>query len=85
MKWLRSSAVVIAEVTVPSIGVGYELGIAESEKIPTLILYRLDESDRRCSAMVTGNPFFTLINYTEIHEAKHAITSFLIDRGFTKC
>ena len=37
--WLRESDCVIAEVTQPSLGVGYELGFAESLKIPVLCLY----------------------------------------------
>ena len=49
MEMLKASRIVIAEVTVPSIGVGYELGIAESLKIPTLVLYR--NNSRKCSAM----------------------------------
>ena len=32
IKWLQSADVVIAEVTTPSLGVGYELGIAEKLK-----------------------------------------------------
>ena len=49
MSMLKSSKLVIAEATLPSLGVGYELGIAESLKIPTLVLYR--NNSRRCSAM----------------------------------
>jgi len=38
--WLKESDVVVAEVTVPSTGVGYELGRAVEMKKPILALYR---------------------------------------------
>jgi nucleoside 2-deoxyribosyltransferase len=37
--WLRESDFVIAEVTQPSLGVGYELGFAEAISKPILCLY----------------------------------------------
>ena len=40
IKWLKSADIVIAEVTNPSLGVGYELAIAEKLQIATLCLYR---------------------------------------------
>ena len=40
IKWLQSADAIVAEVTSPSIGVGYELGIAEKLKKPILCLYR---------------------------------------------
>ena len=40
IKWLQSADAVVAEVTMPSLGVGYELGIAEKLKKPVLCLYR---------------------------------------------
>ena len=40
IKWLQSADAVVAEVTTPSLGVGYELGIAEKLKKPVLCLYR---------------------------------------------
>ena len=36
IKWLQSADIVVAEVTTPSLGVGYELGIAEKLNIPVL-------------------------------------------------
>ena len=54
MEWLQSADLVIAEVTTPSLGVGYELGIAEKVKIPVLCLYRPIKG-KRLSAMISGN------------------------------
>ena len=36
MEWLQSADIVVAEVTTPSLGVGYELGVAEKLQIPIL-------------------------------------------------
>ena len=44
MAWLAQAALVVAEVTMPSLGVGYEIGRAESLGIPVLCLYREGKS-----------------------------------------
>jgi nucleoside 2-deoxyribosyltransferase len=51
--WLLSSDVVVAEVTVPSLGVGYEIGTAVARGIPTIALYR--GVPGQLSAMVNGS------------------------------
>jgi nucleoside 2-deoxyribosyltransferase len=76
MNWLRSSTAVIADVSTPSIGVGYELGIAESLKLPTLVLYRND-SQKRISAMISGNKYFTVVYYSSVQEALDSTRKFL--------
>ena len=76
MIWLQSAAVIIAEVTTPSLGVGYELGMAEKLKKPVLCLYRPSEK-RRLSAMVKGNKIFTCRDYNDLTEAKLYIDEFL--------
>jgi len=40
LHWLRHSKVVVAEVTTPSLGVGYEIAPAISWRIPVITLYR---------------------------------------------
>jgi nucleoside 2-deoxyribosyltransferase len=59
---LESSDYVIAEVTVSSVGVGYELGIADKLGKPVICLYR-PQQDKRLSAMLSGNTAFKIINY----------------------
>ena len=54
MKWLSEADVVVAEVTTPSLGVGYELAKAEELGKRILCLYR-PQKDRRLSPMITGN------------------------------
>ncbi len=61
--WLEQSDVVVAEVTQVSMGVGYELGIAEKLGKKVLCLYR--PSDKRISAMIAGNSKFKTYPYTD--------------------
>jgi 2'-deoxynucleoside 5'-phosphate N-hydrolase len=49
--WLREADVVVAEVTTPSLGVGYEIGLAESLEKRILCLYR-EQEDSHVSAMI---------------------------------
>uniref|UniRef100_A0A0N5AUN8 Putative 2'-deoxynucleoside 5'-phosphate N-hydrolase 1 n=1 Tax=Syphacia muris TaxID=451379 RepID=A0A0N5AUN8_9BILA len=56
MEWLHSANIVVAECTVPSIGVGFELGAAYKLGLPTLILYRKNPNIVGLSAMVRGVP-----------------------------
>ena len=60
--WLKSADAVVAEVTMSSVGVGYELGFAEALGKQILCLYRL-EPDKRLSAMIAGNPGLHTISY----------------------
>jgi len=76
MEWLQSADLVIAEVTTPSLGVGYELGIAEKLKIPVLCLYRPIKG-KRLSAMISGNEKFNCQAYQTLDDAKVHINKFL--------
>ncbi|XP_018518320.1 2'-deoxynucleoside 5'-phosphate N-hydrolase 1 [Lates calcarifer] len=53
VEWLQQSDVVVAEVTQPSLGVGYELGRVVVMKKKTLCLFR-PSSGRTLSAMIRG-------------------------------
>ena len=74
--WLRECDAVIAECTSPSLGVGYELAYAEKFNKPTFLFYR--KSKCQLSAMLTGNPYYTVNSY----ETKEEIFE-LIDRILT--
>ena len=76
MEWIQSADLVIAEVTTPSLGVGYELGIAEKLKIPVLCLYRPIKG-KRLSAMISGNEKFNCQTYQTLDDAKVHINKFL--------
>ncbi|XP_061546295.1 2'-deoxynucleoside 5'-phosphate N-hydrolase 1 isoform X2 [Phycodurus eques] len=53
MEWLRQADVVVAEVTQPSLGVGYELGHAYLMRKRMLCLFR-PSAGRTLSAMIRG-------------------------------
>ena len=76
LSWLQSADAVVAEVSTPSLGVGYELGIAEKLKIPILCLYRPIKG-KRLSAMINGNEKFQCRAYQGLDEAKTHINNFL--------
>ena len=81
MGWLRESDAIIAEVTAPSLGVGYEIAKAEEWGIPVLMLYR-DTPTRKPSAMLNGNKNLPMIVYNEKKEVLEAIDTFL--KGLTR-
>jgi nucleoside 2-deoxyribosyltransferase len=74
--WVRHADAVIAEVTNPSLGVGYEIGKAEEWGKPVLALFR-DDGTRRLSAMIDGSQDTQTVYYREIDEALVAIGAFL--------
>jgi nucleoside 2-deoxyribosyltransferase len=76
VEWLREADAVVAEVTTPSLGVGYELGRAVAWEKPVLALYRPD-ADHELSAMVRGNDDIDVIEYETLAEAEGAIDAFL--------
>lgn len=66
IEWLDSCDCVVAEVTVPSLGVGYEISYAlHQANKPVLCLC---QSGLPLSAMLTGNPRVSVLFYTEIQE-----------------
>jgi hypothetical protein len=76
MAMLKESEVFIAEVTQPSLGVGYEIAKAEDLGLPILALYR-PQTDRGLSAMVDGSPNVMVAKYRKIEGAERAINEFL--------
>lgn len=76
MQWLKEADLLIAEVSTPSLGVGYELAIAEQMNIPCFCLFRKQDSIR-LSAMIKGNPFYHLSNYENLIEAKEVIAQIM--------
>lgn len=51
--WIRGCDLLLAEVSTPSHGVGFEIGYALSLNKPVLCLHR---SNRKVSKMILGNP-----------------------------
>ncbi len=76
IKWIEQADVLIAEVTNPSLGVGYEIAKAEKLGKPILCLFR-PEGERKLSAMIQGSPSATVVEYRQLKTAEHAIKEFL--------
>jgi len=74
--WIRACDVLIAEVSVPSHGVGYEIGFALELSKPVLAV---SKSGRKVSKMITGNPDpnLTIATYTSTEEALAQVRQFL--------
>lgn len=77
LEWLSSADAVVAEVTTPSLGVGYEIGIAEKLGKPVLCLFDENRSAFRLSAMLSGNSKVQTFQYHALGQAKQKITDFL--------
>ena len=73
--WLRESDILIGECTCPSLGVGYELAYAERFGIPCHIFY--NKTKTHLSAMLTGNPYFTIHPYEKEEEIYGVIDEIL--------
>ena len=63
LEWLRSADVLVAEVTTPSLGVGYEIGRAVEWGKRIICLYRPAEG-RRLSGMIAGGAGVVVREYT---------------------
>lgn len=79
LAWLRSADLVVSEVSTPSLGVGYELGMAANWGKPILCLFRRQEG-KSLSAMISGSPFTLTVEYETVEEAKRRIEEFVTGR-----
>lgn len=74
--WLAGADAVVAEVSVPSLGVGYEVARALELGKPVLCLYR-PAGGRRLSAMIAGAPGVEVTGYADLAGAEAAVARFL--------
>lgn len=70
--WVREADVIVAEVTTPSLGVGYEISLAEQLGKNIICLYR-PQSDRKLSAMLLGNPKLTVVEYNDVSDIEEKL------------
>ncbi|MBK9923959.1 MAG: nucleoside 2-deoxyribosyltransferase [Anaerolineales bacterium] len=75
--WIRACDVLIAEVSVPSHGVGYEIGFALGIGKPVLAI---SQKGRKVSKMILGNPDpkLTVKTYETSAEAVQVMEAFLL-------
>ena len=75
LEWILQSDIVVAEVTTPSLGVGYEIGRAFENNKRVLCLYR-PQDGKRLSAMIAGSPNVSIKEYKTLNEAKNIIDNY---------
>jgi nucleoside 2-deoxyribosyltransferase len=77
--WIRGADVLVAEVSTPSHGVGYEIGFALGLGKPVLACHR---RDRGISKMISGNPDenLTVRQYDTPEEVVEIVRNFLEQR-----
>jgi 2'-deoxynucleoside 5'-phosphate N-hydrolase len=76
MRWLADCDAVVAEVTSPSHGVGYEIAEGLNSGKPVLCCYR---AGKRVSKIITGNTHESLVirTYESDEEAVRVVRAFL--------
>jgi 2'-deoxynucleoside 5'-phosphate N-hydrolase len=75
LSWLLEADVLFAEVSTPSLGVGYEIGRAVENQKMVVCLYH-PQPDKELSAMIAGSPDIINIEYQSFQEAIDKIDSF---------
>ena len=76
--WIRAARTLVAEVSVPSHGVGYEIGFALNAGKPVLCLF---QEGRKISKMISGNPNqqLQILAYGDSSHAIALMRKFLAD------
>ena len=67
IEWLRRADVLVAEVTTPSLGVGYEIGRALESGTRIVCLYR-PSPGRRLSGMIAGSSAIAVRPYNDVSQ-----------------
>ncbi len=75
LAWLKEADYLVAEVTAPSLGVGFELGKATEWGKPVLCLYRPGDN-RLLSALIAGSKDIKVCEYQNARELKKVFDDF---------
>jgi nucleoside 2-deoxyribosyltransferase len=76
LQWIVESDLLVAEVTIPSLGVGYEIGRAFEMGKPILCLFNT-ESNQTLSAMIAGIEGMKVLYYKDPEELKGELQQFI--------
>jgi len=74
-QWIIESDLLVAEVTIPSLGVGYEIGRAVELGKTVLCLFKKN-SDYTISAMISGSDQVKMTYYTNLEEVQDIFREF---------
>lgn len=86
MQWLATADLVVAEVSTPSLGVGFEIATAQAMGKNVCCLYR-QALGKSLSAMIAGNRKLTVHPYGTVDEAEVIVAAFVeqfLDEHATK-
>jgi len=74
--WIQESDILVAEISTPSHGVGYEIGYALDLDIPVLCLFKQGVV---VTKMITGNPhpLLSVMAYEDMQHAKEILNTYL--------
>ena len=78
MAWIRESDVVVAEVTTPSLGVGYEIAMAIQLKKPVFCFFNV-QSGKQLSAMIRGAEEVKIFEYSNFEDITRSIPGIFSD------
>lgn len=83
MDWLAEADAVVAEVTTPSLGVGYEIAVGLQRAKPTLCVYRQGTA---LTKLIAGNtdPGMNVRSYTTEEELLRLLDAFLLTLGLAE-
>lgn len=76
LHWIIESDMLVAEVTIPSLGVGYEIGRATEMGKPILCLFNTD-LQHTLSAMIAGIEGVQVCNYKKPEELEEKLGQFI--------
>lgn len=77
-KKLTSADILFAEVSIPALGVGYELGFADKLNKKIIAIYDKNYTEK-VTTMVRGNKRITLIPYQRIEEITNNLDKLLFE------
>ena len=77
-KKLISADILFAEVSIPSLGVGYELGFADKLNKKIIAIYDKNYTEK-VTTMIRGNKRITLIPYQRIEEITNNLDKILVE------
>lgn len=78
LAWLKESDIIVAEVTVPSHGVGFEIATAVDLQKQILCLFR-PSGGKRLSAMISGCDGVTVKLYHDLEEADIILDEYIVN------
>ncbi|MFH0740041.1 MAG: nucleoside 2-deoxyribosyltransferase, partial [bacterium] len=76
MDYIQTADVLLAEISTPSLGVGYEIARAEQLGKKVFCLYQKFDDKHKISAMIKGNKNLLVKEYGDLPEARQFIDEF---------